>query len=264
MSGDLRKALDLSEYESRAYFALMTEGEVSPSELAETSEVPRPRVYDVLKKLVRKGLATERLGRPLRYAALDPRSALPSLSAQLDQDAQLEAARRRDEISRLTFELGGIYEEYRYRTGSEQRVTVGSSSRASWKQLESLRQQTENEYVSVSCSPAVPPYEIFAQEERMLEAGTKMKLIRPFPGAARRRHMDWYHRLIRKGYEIKSSDAAEFSFDVSDSKRAVIWLNERADHPPTEAVWLQHAPLARTLRENFEKLWRRAKPVEIK
>jgi sugar-specific transcriptional regulator TrmB len=262
MATVLRHALNLSEYESRAYLALMTSGEVSPSELAQRSEIPRPRTYDVLRTLVRKGLATERLGRPLRYAGADPRNGLPTLSEQQENAAEKDLERRRAAVDRLIPELGKLYDDFRYLTGSDQKVTVGSSSRGVWKQLELLKQQTKEEYVGASLSAVVPPYEIFVREEKMLRLGIKMKLLRPFPGDMRRSQVGWYLRLIKRGFEIRSSKEVEFSFDVSDSTNAVVWLNERVDHPPTEAVWFRHAPLARMLREHFQKLWRSATPVE--
>jgi sugar-specific transcriptional regulator TrmB len=258
----LRRALNLSEYESRAYLALVTMGEVSPSELAQRSGVPRPRAYDVLRTLVRKGLATERLGRPLRYAGVDPRNGLSTLSELLESAAKKELVNRHAMVGNLTNELGKLYDDFRYLTGSDQKVTVGSSSRAAWKQLELLKQQTKKEYVGISVSSIVPPYEMFALEEKMLRKGVKMKLIRPFFRSMQRRHVEWYLRLIKRGFEIRSLENVEFSFDVSDATSAVIWLNERPDHPPTEAVWLQHAPMARILTEHFEKLWVSATPVE--
>lgn len=257
---NLCRSLDLTKYESSAYVALLTKEEISPSELAKASGVPRSRAYDVLRTLVRKGLATERLQKPLRYAAVDPRIGLYSLSAQIEEDAKSNFAKKRAVVGVLTDELGTIYENFRYMTGSEQKVSVGTTS--SWKQLESLKAQTQNEYVGVSLSATVPPYSIFAQEEKMLERGIKMKLIRPFPAEIRRRHIDWYLRLMRKGFEIRSSEDIEFSFDISDATSSIIWLNDRADHPPTEAVWFQHVPLARILRENFEMLWRSATPAQ--
>jgi sugar-specific transcriptional regulator TrmB len=258
----LSRALNLSQYESRAYLALVTNGEVSPSELAQRSEIPRPRAYDVLRTLVRKGLATERLGRPLRYAAADPRNGLTTLSEQLEGVAKKDLARRRAAVGRLTIELGKLYDEFRYLTGSDQKVTVGSSSSAVWNQLDLLKQQTKIEYVGASVSANVPPFEIFKREEKMLQLGVKMKLIRPFQRDMRKRHVDWYLRLIERGFEIRSSEDVDFSFDVSDATNAVIWLNERADHLPTEAVWLRHAPMARLLRERFENLWQSATQVE--
>lgn len=262
MAATLRRALSLSQYESRAYLALVTSGEVTPSELAQKSEVPRPRAYDVLRTLVRKGLATERLGRPLRYAAADPRNGLSALSGQLEDAAKKDLERRYVAVVRLTVELGKLYDDFRYLTGSDQKVTVGSSSRAVWKQFELLKQQTKKEYVGATLSAIVPPFEIFVREEKMLQRGIRMKLIRPFPSNMRRIHVDWYLRLIKRGFDIRSSGDVEFSFDVSDATNAVVWLNERADHPPTEAVWLRHVPMSRLLREHFEKLWRSATPVE--
>jgi sugar-specific transcriptional regulator TrmB len=257
----LHDSLNLSPYESRAYLELILHGEVTPGRLSGFSGIPRPRAYDVLRSLVRRGLATERRGRPVRYKAVDPRHGITNLLDQVKNEMKRSVARTRASARVLTGELGKLYERAEEQEGNEERVVVSGSSGAFWELFRMLKERTKHEYLGASASALIPPYEIFLKEERMLQKGIKLRLIRPFP-LMRRLYVGWYLRLISKGFEIRSSTQVDFSFDVSDCKEVLIWLNDRTDCPATEVLWLHRTPLARLLAAHFEKLWVNAEPVK--
>ncbi len=73
---ELVRALGLTIYESKAYVSLLLYGSLTSTELASKSEIPQPRVYDVVKNLARKGLIVVLHGRPRKFRALDPKVAL--------------------------------------------------------------------------------------------------------------------------------------------------------------------------------------------
>lgn len=59
-------------YEASAYVALCSLGDATASTVAETSGVPRGKIYPVLKSLVQKGYCALREGSPTYYRAIDP------------------------------------------------------------------------------------------------------------------------------------------------------------------------------------------------
>jgi sugar-specific transcriptional regulator TrmB len=70
------QSLGLTVYESKVYAALLLFGPLSSSDLANKSEVPQPRVYDVIKSLMEKGLVAIIQNRPKKFIALNPEVAL--------------------------------------------------------------------------------------------------------------------------------------------------------------------------------------------
>lgn len=64
--------LGLKEYEARVYIALVGLGEANVRRVHEVSGIPRPRVYDVLNALDRKGFVEIRQESPLLYRAVPP------------------------------------------------------------------------------------------------------------------------------------------------------------------------------------------------
>jgi len=71
VSGMLSR-LGLSEYESRAYIALVAVGQSSPGFVAQLAQIPRTSSYKVMEGLEAKGFAQSKPGRPKSYSAVDP------------------------------------------------------------------------------------------------------------------------------------------------------------------------------------------------
>jgi len=64
--------LGLSEYESRAYLALVALGSGSATFVASIAQIPRTSSYKVMKSLEDKGFAKEKAGRPVSFSPTDP------------------------------------------------------------------------------------------------------------------------------------------------------------------------------------------------
>lgn len=87
------QALGFTEYEARAYLALVDGGELSGYELAKASGIPRANIYAVADKLLQRG-AAQRLqdAGGSRYAAVPPTQVLRGI--ETGQQHALTEARR--------------------------------------------------------------------------------------------------------------------------------------------------------------------------
>ncbi|WP_457555988.1 TrmB family transcriptional regulator [Candidatus Pyrohabitans sp.] len=70
------KLMNLTEYESRTYLALVVKGTATVKEIRELAQIPYSREYDILESLERRGYVVVQPGRPRRYRAVDPREIL--------------------------------------------------------------------------------------------------------------------------------------------------------------------------------------------
>lgn len=68
----LRSSFDLNEYEAKIWMALLSKGVATAGELADISNVPRSRSYDVLESLEKRGFIIMKLGKPIKYIAVNP------------------------------------------------------------------------------------------------------------------------------------------------------------------------------------------------
>ena len=69
---ELRQRFKLNIYEAKIWTSLLSRGIAAASELAEISGVPRSRCYDVLESLEKKGFIIMKIGKPIKYIAVQP------------------------------------------------------------------------------------------------------------------------------------------------------------------------------------------------
>ncbi len=67
--------LGLSKYESSAYYNLLGKGMISATEIAYSSNIPRTKIYFVLKQLEKKKLVLINNQKPLTFRAVSPNEA---------------------------------------------------------------------------------------------------------------------------------------------------------------------------------------------
>jgi len=92
--------LGLNQYEARAFHALTAFGLSTAGELSELADLPRPRVYDVLRGLQDKGFVVLKPGRPVKYASMPLPEAIKTLKKQRENSLTTEL-KRIEEIGRV-------------------------------------------------------------------------------------------------------------------------------------------------------------------
>ena len=93
------KGLGLTMYEAQAYVTLTSSISSTASEVSEKSGIPRSKIYDVLKGLIKKNYIEVEDGRPLIYNVKSPVEVLGREKERIDSEID-------DTITRLTY----IYE----------------------------------------------------------------------------------------------------------------------------------------------------------
>ncbi len=77
--------LNFSEYETRAYVALVALGVSDAETIAMTARVPRTSMYKVLEGLLKKGYVAVTKGRPRKYTAESPRVLKERILTRLEE-----------------------------------------------------------------------------------------------------------------------------------------------------------------------------------
>ena len=90
-----KEHFNLNIYETKVWLALLSKGVVSAGETAELSGVPRSRTYDVLEGLAKRGFAIVKVGKPVKYIAVEPKTVIERMKSNTLQEAQ-------EKVTRLT------------------------------------------------------------------------------------------------------------------------------------------------------------------
>jgi len=83
----LRRYFNLNLYEVRIWTALLSRGVSTAGELSDIGRVPRSRAYDVLETLEKKGFVIMKLGKPIKYIAVEPAEVVERVKKLIQQDA---------------------------------------------------------------------------------------------------------------------------------------------------------------------------------
>jgi sugar-specific transcriptional regulator TrmB len=84
----IREHFSLNIYETKVWIALLGKGIATAGEIAEMSNVPRSRTYDVLESLEKQGFAILKLGKPVKYIAVDPGVVVERLKTNITREAE--------------------------------------------------------------------------------------------------------------------------------------------------------------------------------
>ncbi len=84
----LRSAFDMNIYEVRIWAAILSRGVATAGELSDIGNVPRSRAYDVLESLEKRGFVMMKLGKPIKYLAIQPEEILKRLKDQIKATAE--------------------------------------------------------------------------------------------------------------------------------------------------------------------------------
>jgi HTH-type transcriptional regulator, sugar sensing transcriptional regulator len=98
--------LGLSEYEARAYRALLNTGPTTAKELSRASDVPMGRIYDVLNSIEQYNLVrSQTASRPKKYVAVEPSTALDRLLDDKKRELEEKADQYQSIVDDLANEL---------------------------------------------------------------------------------------------------------------------------------------------------------------
>ncbi len=85
------KGFGLNSYESKLWVALLSRGVSTAGELSDISNVPRSRAYDVLESLEKKGFIVVKVGKPIKYLAVQPHEVIERVKKKVAEEAKLKS-----------------------------------------------------------------------------------------------------------------------------------------------------------------------------
>jgi sugar-specific transcriptional regulator TrmB len=78
-------ALGMTTYEAKVFLALTRLGEARVSDINAVTDVPRPAIYETLDKLEQRGVIEVSMGRPKKFRALPPKTAINKIESELKE-----------------------------------------------------------------------------------------------------------------------------------------------------------------------------------
>ena len=263
----LNKQLGLTPYESRAYVSLMIQGPMSPSELAQKTSIPRPRAYDVLRSLMEKGLLMEQSGRPSIYAAVEPVQGLKNLLIATEMETLRQLEEKRKTAQTLTKLLSHLYEKSKNLKLERSKVWFTRRDTGFVAIYSEAIRNCEKEFLVATNAVRPPEKEILDAVRYTLKTkGKSIRVVRQITELWTLEELERYKEYIRAGSQVRYLNSKEIPlrFMVFDERDVILVFPSESEltmPQALEALWFRIPPLAKILREHFEELWKKGKPI---
>ena len=250
----IRDNFDLNIYETKVWLALLSKGIATAGEIAEISNVPRSRTYDVLKSIERKGFAIEKIGKPIKYVVVKPANILEKLKGDFLKEAKEKAGmltelKETDDYQQI---------ELLYKQGAEPIKTEDISG--TFKGKHNIYSQLR-EMMSKASKNVILATDLDALKE-------KIKILRPI-----------FENLKRKGIRLKivvngdSEEIKEMAKEIKadirktdlDARFCIIDNSELmfmitpSNHENDTGVWIKSEYFASALGNLFNLAWNERK-----
>jgi sugar-specific transcriptional regulator TrmB len=258
----LRQYFGLNLYEVRVWTALLSRGVSTAGELSDIGNVPRSRAYDVLESLEKKGFVLMKLGKPIKYMAVEPKEVVERSKKLIRTIADVKTKRLDDlkggdvlqelnllhkqgiefiEPTDLSGAIRGRHNLYTHLElmikNASKNVTLVTTSKGVLRKIEALK------------------YEL----ERLSKKGVKIKIAAPIT-----KENKSILKTISKFAEIKHlSNKLNARFCVVDNKDLLFMvLDDNEVHPTYDVgIWINTPYFATAVNEMFDSSWKSLDPI---
>jgi len=250
----IRSHFKLNIYETKVWLALLSKGIASAGEIAEISNVPRSRTYDVLEGLEKQGFAVMKLGKPVKYIAVSPSVVIERLKADLMKEAkeraeELAKIKESDDYRKLlSLHKKGIDPVDPFEVSG---MLKGRSN--AYSHLKSLIQKAKKEVKLFSTTSALARKKFLKPLfDSLKKKGISIKiLVNGDSEEIKALEKDF------KPFELKKSPI-NGRFCIIDGKEAMFMLNpSTVDEENDHAIWINSHFFVSSLDSLFNQAWKR-------
>jgi sugar-specific transcriptional regulator TrmB len=277
----LLRQLGLNLYESEAYLALVTKGQISAKELGQITSIPQSRTYDVLSSLKDKGFALITPSSDRTYAPVEYGTILSMLYGKRKKEIQTEMIRVQEETEQRLEKLYSVYSRAKEQLASissnhtqivNQPVFVLEGNQSIENAMLNLIDKAQKEFSRITKPP-----------------DSRRNMLDPFyfiPGMMRDHLSHAQERGVRirtlsLTYEIPSLVGVDYEgeegnerkylekeedipekFVLVDGRSALLNLRDPVSKTfGSIGLMLESGPTCSILGEHFESMWKKAEPL---
>ncbi len=260
----LRRYFNLNLYEVKIWTALLSRGVSTAGELSDIGRVPRSRAYDVLETLEKKGFVIMKLGKPIKYLAVDPIEVVERVKKNIYIEAEESIDRLKElnnndvlkeigslhkngiefvDVTDLSGAIKGKHNLYTHLElmvkNAEKSVTICTTSKGLVRKVEALK----------------PVF------QKLAKKGVQIKIAAPLTKECVNAIKD-----LKGIADLRDSDKLNARFVIVDGKDLMFMLMHDDEVHPTYdvGVWVNTALFANALESMFNLAWNNFEPASKK
>ncbi|MBW2996811.1 hypothetical protein KY349_00555 [Candidatus Woesearchaeota archaeon] len=258
------KDFGLNTYESKLWTALLSRGISTAGELSDIANVPRSRSYDVLESLEKKGFIIMKLGKPIKYVAVQPSEVLERVKKKVVNEAEnntkildnLKGSEVLKELNLLHSQGVELVEPTDLSGALKGRSNL-------YNHLETMIKSAEH---SVDIMTTAEGLIRKADTLKSLLQKAKERKVKVRIAAPVTKESEKVVKELKNVAEIRNASSIKARFCVIDGKQITFMLLDDSEVHPTydSGVWVNTPFFASALKQMFETEWKQMKPLEAK
>ena len=240
------KSLGLSDYEIKAYIANISIISGTATEISLSSNVPRSKIYEVLKSLAKKGFVEIERGKPLKFNVIPPHEVFEKSRKQMNE--QLDDAEN---------ELNLIYENQIPNVPAPLWL-IHSPEKIVKKEIEIISRAKRSLFIlgGFMFSHEIP--ELKESLNKAIKRGVHVKVIlAPFYSSVN--NEDILEELNELNCEIKTINVPLIKMVVRDEKEMLMGVckikNNKIMSQTAIGIWNQYNELSETISGLYNFIW---------
>ncbi len=260
----IRAAFDLNIYEVKIWASLLGRGVATAGELADISNVPRSRSYDVLEGLEKKGFVIMKLGKPIKYIAVNPDEIMKRLAEQIQEKAENKISFLNDIKSDEIFsELDLLYKQGIKKIEPYSLAGAFKGRDNIYGHLKSMLERAGKSVTIVSTTQGLQRklkrYKNLLNE--LSQKGVKVRVAGPINGQFIKELNN-----VKNFAQVKNLDSINARFVIIDDKEILFMISDDKDvHESYDtAVWVDTPFFTKAFVNMFNNTWQDLETVNIK
>jgi sugar-specific transcriptional regulator TrmB len=251
---DALQKIGLTYYGAKTYAALVNMGPSTAEKIAKEADVPRSKIYQVLKRLDEGGWVKTEHGRPLLYKPRYPKEAIEERKLLLYADAEYASS-----------ELSSIYDRHVDKDAPKVWVLRGLDNIVPKIQDMMVRAKSDIAMLGALYSEEeierVRKYIVSARKR-----GISVRIITRPKIALKQGHIDLVEQLSPVVPDMKLLSTPFIKFVVIDGQEILIVFSKVVDDVPDPdniiAIWTPNHEISSFMQSNFNTMWDIASPLK--
>ncbi len=259
---ELRHYFKLNLYEARVWTALLSRGISNAGELAEISDVPRSRTYDILEGLEKRGFVMLRAGKPIKYIAISPKEVVERVKKNLHIEA-LEHSKKLDSSkgAEIVKELELLHKHGVEFVETSDLSTAIKGRHNAYLHMETMLKNANSSVLLVASAKGIArkAETLGPVLKEISRKGVKVRIAAPVT-----KDSSSALKELAAFAEVRHLQKPDSRFCIVDNKELMFMLMNDSDvHPMYDTgVWVNAPFFAATIGSLFDIAWKGMEPAE--
>jgi HTH-type transcriptional regulator, sugar sensing transcriptional regulator len=262
----------LTERETKVYMILLTKKSFTTSEIQNSVDITRTKIYEILQKMVARGICTERVvGKLKYYEAVEPKIAFQRVFDKYRDECQSEFDKRKRLKDELIKALNPVFDKSKDVVSPLDFIEIMKDKDQIQRKYINCVKETKNNFLTFNKGPYVCDTpgrlkEQVSEETKLLNRGV---LCRDIFEQTELNEQDWLMKYIKSqsklGQQSRVTKTLPIKMMVFDEKKVILPLQQNSpDGNGITLLYIEHHGLALACKSLFDSLWEKSETFNWK